>query len=164
MAYSIDPRKLTTGLAVRDVSQDDLEWILRAEDEAFTNPWHRSTYLGQLGFERAVFLAVESDGEPAGYSLSWTVVDEMHLLKIAVLAPFRRRGVGSFLIEAAEKAAVASGVRSSYLEVRASNADAQAFYVRHGYAIVGVRRHYYADTDEDAIVMSKEFAARLRAT
>ena len=142
-------------IEVRPARIEDLDDVRRAESLGFPNPWHRSTYLEQLGYPRAVFLVATRNGIFAGHALSWMVIDEMHLLKIAVMPESRRAGVGRRLLAASESRCVALGARSCFLEVRRSNDAARAFYEKMGYANVGVRPGYYEDIGEDAIVLRK---------
>jgi len=104
-----------------------------------------------------------SDGAALGYLDARRVVDELHVLALAVRPEARRRGVASALLGAALVEAEATGAAVCHLEVRAGNAAARAFYARHGFAEVGLRRRYYAE-GEDAILLTRALRAlRVRA-
>jgi len=90
----------------------------------------------------------------AGYLMAWVVHDELHVLNLAVARRVRRRGVGAALMAAALHLARREGLATVTLEVRRSNAGAQAFYREFGFREIGVRAGYYPDTGEDALVMT----------
>jgi ribosomal-protein-alanine N-acetyltransferase len=104
----------------------------------------------------------------AGFVGIWFVVDEAHVVSIGVRKAERRRGVGELLLLGAFHAARRRQMKELTLEVRKSNAGARALYAKHGFREVGVRRKYYVDNGEDAIIMTTppistpEFAQRLQ--
>jgi ribosomal-protein-alanine N-acetyltransferase len=97
--------------------------------------------------------AGEQQGPVAAYSCTWVVADEMHITSFAVHPGFRRQHVGQQLLAGVLTRAVELGCRQAVLEVRASNHAAQRLYGRLGFAPVAVRKRYYVDDHEDAIVM-----------
>ena len=102
-------------------------------------------------------VAAAPDGTVLGYVCAQAVLDEGNLDNMAVRPQSRRQGVGSALLEAMSRLAQKKGLRFLTLEVRASNAGAQALYIKHGYQPVGRRKHYYSSPKEDAILMTLEF-------
>jgi len=141
------------------MSEGDLESVLDIEYLSFTSPWPRDIFLGELrGSDIAqLFVARISEGAQQGrvaaYSCTWIVADEMHITSFAVHPLFRRQHVGQQLLAGVLARAVELGCRHAELEVRASNHGAQRLYGRFGFAPVAVRQRYYADNDEDAIIM-----------
>jgi ribosomal-protein-alanine N-acetyltransferase len=103
-------------------------------------------------------LVAEISGRLAGYLMAWKVVDQLHILNIATDPDFRRRGVGTALLLAAAAKAVQWKMVEITLEVRESNREARAFYTGHGFTARGLRKGYYADNGEDAIVMTRRVA------
>jgi ribosomal-protein-alanine N-acetyltransferase len=101
-----------------------------------------------------------ADGVVAGYIIAWFLRGEAHILNLAVAPEFQRRGIArrmlSHVIDLAEKAEH----HMATLEVRASNDPAKLLYVTMGFAPVGIRRRYYRDNDEDAIVMVRRLGER----
>jgi ribosomal-protein-alanine N-acetyltransferase len=95
------------------------------------------------------------ESEPAGALALRQAADETEILNVAVRAGQRRRGIGRRLMETALQQAVSSGSRRVFLEVRESNAGAQAFYAQLGFAQDGRRRKYYRDPPEDALLLSR---------
>ncbi len=94
--------------------------------------------------------------EPQAFLIAWLVADELHVLSLATLPVFRRKGLGSALLRHALVFARENGVRLVLLEVRRSNAIAIALYRSLGFSATAVRPHYYADNAEDAVEMSLE--------
>ncbi|MDP2727023.1 MAG: ribosomal protein S18-alanine N-acetyltransferase [Dehalococcoidia bacterium] len=91
-----------------------------------------------------------------GYSGQWLMVDESHLITIAVREKLRRHGLGEALLIASIDKAIELGARIMTLEVRASNLSAQTMYEKFGFRKVGLRPHYYTDNNEDAIIMASD--------
>jgi ribosomal-protein-alanine N-acetyltransferase len=83
-------------------------------------------------------------------------VDEMHILNVAVAPGWRRRGIGRWLLRFAMGKAARAGARRALLEVRAGNAEARALYADMGFARLGIRRDYYREPLEDAVVLARE--------
>lgn len=104
---------------------------------------------GEEGFARVV---ARPDGGILGFVCCWTVLDEMHVGTIGVAPEARRGGIGKTMLSQAHRWAVGRGATAAHLEVRAGNAGAIAMYESMGYRRVGVRRAYYADNGEDAVL------------
>jgi len=104
----------------------------------------------------------------AGYAAMWLMVDEAHLTSIAVRKTYRRMGVGELLLICMIDLAIKLKARVMTLETRVSNREAQALYRKYGFSRVGIRRRYYSDDGEDAVIMTTEnltselYQARLR--
>lgn len=98
----------------------------------------------------------ENDGtaDVVGYAGFWLMVEEAHISTVATHPQWRRRGIGELLLIALIDAAAAIGARWMTLEVRVSNAGAQALYRKYGFEVTGTRRHYYTDNNEDALIMT----------
>lgn len=119
---------------------------------------------GGLGARLFSFLkrnppATTSNNLVRGYTGQWLMVDESHLLTIALHHELRRRGLGEALLIAAIDQAVEAGARIMTLEVRVSNLAAQAMYEKFGFWRVGLRPKYYTDNDEDAVIMTSDILA-----
>ncbi len=147
-------------LAFRRALPEDVPRVMEIERDGFRHPWSRELIERELGHAWSqVLLACEpapGGGERVvGYVVFWLVHDEVHVLNVATAVEARRRGVGRALMAAAEGAGRARGARLSTLEVRRSNDPALALYRAIGYRQVGVRPNYYAEENEDAIVMVK---------
>ena len=154
---------------VEQLTEGDLEAVLDIERLSFATPWPRDVFLRELHGNDVAHLFVarivagEQQNRVAGYSCTWVVVDEMHVTSFAVHPDFRRRHVGQQLLAGLLTHAVELGCRQAVLEVRASNRGAQRLYGQFGFAPVAVRERYYADNQEDAIVMFlDDIAAQVR--
>jgi ribosomal-protein-alanine N-acetyltransferase len=143
-------------MTIRRATPADLAAIAAIEAESFPSPWGEDGYLPELTRPASVFLTAESAGAVAGYGCAFAVIDEAHLLKLAVRPALRRQGIGRALLAALVAALRELGARELWLEVRAGNEAARGFYRRLGFGEVGVRRHYYSDTGEDAVVLVRE--------
>ena len=128
------------------------------ETVSFPTPWSRALFEEEIGraFSDAVVAVDEATGEVAGYAICWTVGEESHLLNIAVRPNSRQRGIGRTLLKECIRRSALSGGRRIVLEVRPSNQTAIRMYRQDGFRLLGVRKGYYTDTGEDAIVLSRE--------
>jgi ribosomal-protein-alanine N-acetyltransferase len=142
---------------------DDLDAALAIERSSFVTPWSRQAFVHELTRNRVAqcWVARGDAGEPAllGYLCLWAVVDEVHVTNLAVHPDWRRRGVGSTLLAHGLAHARALGGRRAFLEVRPANAEARRLYARFGFREVGVRKGYYFDTGEDALVLEADLEA-----
>jgi len=146
-------------------SVDDIDHILAIEHAAFTNPWTREMYLAELANPKVsrFQLAANAAGQIVGFCSYWHVVDELHLNNLAVLPEWRGRGFGWALLSATVDDARAHGVVRALLEVRRSNIVAQSLYARAGFDVVRVRKDYYTQPVEDALVLACEPLPHLEA-
>jgi ribosomal-protein-alanine N-acetyltransferase len=133
----------------------DLPAVVAIERASFADPWPVRALLTELQPDRLRWpLVAEVGGEVAGYLLAWRVTDQLHILNLAVRPDLRRQGIATTLLQSALDRARAGGLAEATLEVRPSNQDALAFYRRHGFVQTGRRRRYYANTGEDALIMT----------
>ncbi|MEW6081889.1 MAG: ribosomal protein S18-alanine N-acetyltransferase [Bacillota bacterium] len=136
---------------------DDIDQVLAIERCAFPSPWSERAFVSEIT-ENAMahYVVVERAGVVVAYSGMWLILDEAHITNIAVHSRVRRQGVGGFLLSQMLARAAARGCQRMTLEVRVSNSAAQLMYHRFGFQRKGVRRGYYTDTREDAIIMWKD--------
>jgi ribosomal-protein-alanine N-acetyltransferase len=136
--------------------QADLPAVLEIERRAFPQPWSRAFFEKELAtpFARLQVALDESGPRPqvVGYTCSWRVTDEVHLLNVAVQEGRRGRGIGRTLVEAVIGEARTTQARTLFLEVRAANIAARRLYRQLGFRDLGIRRGYYGP-GQDAIVM-----------
>jgi ribosomal-protein-alanine N-acetyltransferase len=144
---------------VEAMVEADLDEVLAIEKASFPSPWPRDIFQGELRDPQLARLFVarvaagNSQGHIAGYTCAWLVIDELHITNFAVHPDFRRQHVGQQLLASVLTQARDFGARQAILEVRASNRAAQRLYGRLGFTPVAVRKHYYTEDREDAIVM-----------
>lgn len=143
------------GFRIRQGEPADLIAVDRIERASFDDPWSRSILLQELvASALRLPLIVECEGEVAGYLLAWRSGDELHILNVAVDPARRRRRLGAALLEAALAEARHRGMVSVSLEVRRGNLPALALYRAYGFEDTGERPGYYADTGEDALILT----------
>lgn len=145
-----------------------LRGVLRIEEQCYPRPWSLALFVSELALgDQRTYLVAKVRGRVAGYGGVMYVLPDAHVTTVAVDPARRRLAIGTRLLLALARAAVAKGSTALTLEVRASNSAAQDLYRRFGFAPAGVRKGYYADTGEDAIVMwahdidSEAYATRL---
>jgi ribosomal-protein-alanine N-acetyltransferase len=140
-------------LEILPFQEADLDEVLAVENRVFPDPWPRQFFLDEIRVPQSLACVARERGILAGYLLAWRLDGEMHLGNIAVAPAFQRRGIGRFLVDWLIRQAREGGQRRITLEVRASNFPAQELYRRFGFRAVALRRGYYQDTGEDALVM-----------
>jgi len=137
--------------------EEDIPRILEIEQEAISPPWTHGAFLSELYNKDSYFsLAVDPGSRIIGFVVLRKIADESELLKIAVDKAHRRQGVADSLLSAALDWARARGSGSIFLEVRESNAAAIGLYKKHGFFSAGVRRNYYTEPVENAIIMKRK--------
>lgn len=144
-------------LHLRRMTVDDVPAVSELDRLSFSLPWtERSFHFEVTDNPNSRCWVAESDGRIVGALVAWLLVDELHIATLATHPDFRRRGIAQALLAHVLKLAAQEGALSSFLEVRASNAAAQALYRKFGYEEVGRRPRYYKDNNEDAILMTLE--------
>jgi ribosomal-protein-alanine N-acetyltransferase len=134
----------------------DLDEVVAVEHAVYPHPWSRVNFADSLKSGYHAWVLRDQGRAMLGYFLVMAVVDEAHLLNVAVAAPWQRKGLGRFLLNQSAACARGLGMDSMLLEVRPSNTRALEIYRRYGFAEIGRRKGYYpADNGarEDAIVM-----------
>ena len=134
-----------------------LRSVLRIEAETHPRPWSLSLFMSEMALRtsRAYYVA-RVDGFVVGYAGLMMSADEGHITTIAVDPNWHRRKIGARLMLVAAREAIRRGARALTLEVRMSNKAAQELYRAFGFRPAGVRKNYYAETNEDALVMWAE--------
>lgn len=145
---------MTAPHCIRRAVEADVPAIHAIETASFGDPWSERSFRSMLAVERVRATVVERDGAVVGYCIAWLLGDEAELANLAVAPGARRSGVGAALLDELLAALDADGV-TVYLEVRDSNASAQALYRSRGFAASGRRKGYYARPTEDAIIMRR---------
>lgn len=145
------------GIHVCAMEHGHLEEVLAIE-RTFAAPWTREMFLQELrqNWDASQALVALRDERVIGYVLCWFVADEIHVVNLAVLARERRQGIGRHLMNHVCRDARRRGVTVATLEVRFHNEPAIGLYESLGFRTVAIRKSYYADNGEDALVMLKE--------
>jgi ribosomal-protein-alanine N-acetyltransferase len=144
-------------LAVSPMKLEDLEAVLDIEVLSFPTPWSRNAFLYELlENERAVYYVVRNSMDKLiAYIGMWIIFDEGHITNLAVHPAYRHQGVAKFLLTNFIKIARERNIKHLTLEVRRSNLVAQELYQKMGFVHMGVRKRYYMDNNEDALIMWK---------
>ena len=148
----------TQEVVIRRMTLDDLAAVMHIDGLSLPTPWSERNFRFELIQNPASHLLVaESSREGAqilGFIGFWMLVDEAHISTIAVHPDHRRCGIGELLLSEAIQTAMPLGAALMTLEVRPSNVAAINLYTKHGFQIVGQRKQYYRDNQEDAILMT----------
>ncbi len=153
---------MTRRLLIRRAGLADVTAIWAIEKASFSAPWSRWSFLGELG-QRHSHTLVAGPASPQpwqtwGFLIFWVVLDEMHILNLAVTPAQRRRGIARGLLAQGLAEARKLGAELAWLEVRPSNAAARALYGSFGFQEVGRRPRYYDDTQEDALLLTLDWS------
>lgn len=140
-------------MTIERMEERHIEGIAAIEKSCFRHPWSADGLREELG--RGLFLAAVEDGVTVGYVGCQIVLDEGYITNIAVLPAFRRRGIAERLLGALLERA--EGLSFVTLEVRESNRPAAALYEKMGFSRVGVRKGFYTEPTEDAVLMTRYF-------
>lgn len=144
-------------IIIRNMTADDVSGVVLVENNSFKIPWSEKSFKDELENSLAVYFVVESENKIIGYCGMWDVSGEGDITNIAVLPEFRGKGVGRLLLSKMFSEAKKRDLSRITLEVRESNTVAINLYTSFGFEDIGMRKNYYADNGENAIIMSAEF-------
>ena len=160
-------------MIIRKAGKQDVPSMARLEELCFTTPWSEAALRqdvaeNPLSFYLVAELAGETDGSGAivqsepgtdgtggivGYAGVWKIAGEGHITNVAVHPACREKGIGSALVGQLVQLLELEGVSEQTLEVRAGNLAAIGLYEKHGFRLAGIRKEYYQDNGEDALIM-----------
>lgn len=144
-------------LSVKKMTMKDLDEVMEVERQCFTTPWSRYSFVCELKDNQfSHYIVAKYMGKIIGYAGMWIILDEAHVTNVGVLPEYRGGGVGELLMRSLIIAAKEHGAKKMTLEVRKSNYVAQNLYSKLGFEPVGIRRGYYLDNREDAVIMWKD--------
>ncbi len=140
----------------RRMQPRDLPEVMDIERLSFSNPWHETTFQGELQngpISFPIVAARRTDGRIMGYIIFWKIEDDVQINNIAVHPDARKLGLGEALLRHCLALVRAEGASFVSLEVRVTNAAARRLYEKLGFEVFGIRKDYYTHPDEDAVVM-----------
>jgi ribosomal-protein-alanine N-acetyltransferase len=140
-------------LLIRRMKEDDIDQVWQIEKDLFSLPWPKTSFLCEVSSAPSFSIVGVLDGLIAGYAVAWFVVDEIHIGNLAVARSWQGRGIGKRLLEFLLREAARRKTSIATLEVRVSNVRAINMYRSFGFKGVAIRKRYYTDTGEDALVM-----------
>lgn len=165
-----DPRPVAPEVHLVPMRRRHLRHVLRIEAQVYPRPWSLALFMSELGLRATRhYVVARVDGSVVGYAGLMLTGEDAHVTTIAVDPVWHRAKIGTRLLLHLARETVRRGARNLTLEVRVSNHGAQALYQRFGFKPAGIRKNYYVETNEDALVMWAEdvdtpaYAARLAA-
>jgi len=138
---------------IREMTEGDITSIVEIEHMSFSTPWSEILFFNELHKQRSIAKVAVADGRIAGYICSNHVADEGHILNLAVHPDFRGKGIAKRLFKDILEELKEIACRFLFLEVRASNIAARKFYEGFEFEVVGHRKGYYTQPNEDAVIM-----------
>ncbi|WP_123053318.1 ribosomal protein S18-alanine N-acetyltransferase [Clostridium sp. JN-1] len=147
---------MNNDIEIISFKREHIESVLVIDFLSFPTPWSRKSFEIELesnSFSR--YIVAKKDGIIIGYAGMWIILDESHITNIAVHPDYRGISAGSALLESLIELSKSESVNSMTLEVRKSNLIAQKLYHKYGFIEEGLRKGYYQDNKEDAIIMWK---------
>jgi [ribosomal protein S18]-alanine N-acetyltransferase len=144
---------------IKVLTADHLPAVIAIENASFKDPWTMTSFRDLMIQSRMNWAAL-SDGKVAGYLITQWVLDEIHILNVAVSADYRRKGIASCLMDFLLETGQQQNMQVIYLEVRVTNTPAITFYQKYGFSILATRKRYYRD-GENAYIMHRRFTGKL---
>ena len=140
------------------MAEEHIDGVVTLEEATFSIPWTRADFEREVRENTmAIYYVALMDGRVVGYAGMWHVVTEGHITNVGVLEEVRCEGIGSMLMEKLIEKALEKEMTGITLEVRMGNRPAQALNHKYSFKAEGIRKNYYADTKEDAMIMWKYF-------
>ena len=145
-------------IIIRKMMEEDLAQVCEIEKENFSMPWSEKSFLESMVREDTVFLTAIPEGEVAGYVGCYCIAGTGEITNVAVKDSMRRKGIGGLLLQKLYEEAALLECEEILLEVRESNAPAIALYTREGFAKAGIRKNFYEQPVENAVIMVRHSA------
>lgn len=145
-------------VAIFPMTPADLDGVMEVEQSSFLTPWSREAFMNEMMQTYTVYLVARSGDHVIGHGGMHVVWEDAHVTNIAVLPQYRGQGIGEQMMRELMSRAAARGAQRITLEVRALNTPAQNLYRKLGFVTRpgAIRKGYYSDTGEDAIIMWKD--------
>lgn len=144
---------MINNLEIEEMKLDDIDGVFEVEKNCFEDYWSKDSFKKELSNNLAKYFVAKVDGKVVGYVGIWFVVDEGHITNVAVHENYRGKKIGDKLIKELVQVCKDNKIVSMTLEVRASNIVAQNLYRKYGFKMAGIRKEYYSNNKEDAIIM-----------
>lgn len=137
------------------LNKSHVDGIVAIEEESFASPWSRASVEKELKNNMAIYVVALEDNKVVGYGGMWHVINEGHITNIAVKEAYRHQGIATAIINKLSEIAEEKEMIGLTLEVRMSNIPAKSLYTKLGFKLEGIRKEYYSDNREDALIMWK---------
>ncbi|RDY25297.1 ribosomal-protein-alanine N-acetyltransferase [Romboutsia weinsteinii] len=135
------------------MTSKDIDGVFEVEKSCFEHYWSKESFKKELTNDSARYLIAKIDDKIVGYVGIWLILDEGHITNVAVHKDYRGQKIGDKLVQALVELCKDNNILSMTLEVRVSNIVAQNLYKKYGFKMAGIRKEYYSDNKEDAIIM-----------
>ena len=143
-------------IVTRLAYKEDLKGMYEVERTSFGSPWSYDSFAENFYNPFSIYVLAQAEEDVLGFGGMQVIFEEAHVMNIAVLSAHRRKGIAGKILELMVQEAKQRGATIMFLEVRASNTPAKALYKKYGFVEMGIRRKYYSDNGEDAIIMTLE--------
>jgi ribosomal-protein-alanine N-acetyltransferase len=140
-------------IVIRPMTIDDVDGVFEVEKNCFEHYWSKGEFEKDMKNDVARYLVADIDGKIVGYVGIWFVAGEGHITNVAVHSDYRGQKIGDILIKHLVKICKDNNIFAMTLEVRVSNIVAQNLYKKYGFKLAGIRKEYYSDNKEDAMIM-----------
>ncbi|MCC0654305.1 ribosomal protein S18-alanine N-acetyltransferase [Clostridioides sp. ES-S-0001-03] len=146
-------KQIIDDVKIEEMTIKDIDEVFEVEKNCFEDYWSKESFRKDLSNEVAKYIVAKLDGKVVGYVGIWLILDEGHINNVAVHSDYRGKKIGDKLIKRLVDLCKDNNIASMTLEVRASNKIAQNLYRKYGFKMGGIRKEYYNDNKEDAIIM-----------
>ncbi|WP_243446484.1 ribosomal protein S18-alanine N-acetyltransferase [Romboutsia weinsteinii] len=144
---------MENNLIIEQMTSKDIDGVFEVEKSCFEHYWSKESFKKELTNDSARYLIAKIDDKIVGYVGIWLILDEGHITNVAVHKDYRGQKIGDKLVQALVELCKDNNILSMTLEVRVSNIVAQNLYKKYGFKMAGIRKEYYSDNKEDAIIM-----------
>ena len=144
---------MENNIVIEQMTSKDIDGVFEVEKNCFEHHLSKDAFKKELNNDVARYLVAKLDGKVVGYVGIWFVMDEGHITNVAVHSDYRGRKIGDKLVQALVELCRENNIVSMTLEVRVSNIVAQNLYKKYGFKLAGIRKEYYSDNKEDAMIM-----------
>ena len=140
-------------IRIERMQLEDIDQVVELDKKCFPTPWSASAYSTEMSNTSAYYIVARSNGRIVGFAGMWLIMDEAHITTIGVEPELRGRKIGERMLLHLLEESVHRGARRATLEVRKSNRAAQNLYYKYGFKSAAIRKAYYTNNKEDALVM-----------
>lgn len=149
-----DNSRAKLNVIISRMQVEDIEVVSKIERRCYALPWNSTAYVTEIGNSIAYYtVAKDSDGLVVGFAGMWVIMDEIHLTTLAVDPEARGNSIGERLLLDMLEYGMAHGAHRATLEVREHNTAAHNLYLKYGFEDVAIRKKYYSDNGENAVIM-----------
>ncbi|MCT4586060.1 MAG: ribosomal protein S18-alanine N-acetyltransferase [Peptostreptococcaceae bacterium] len=141
---------------IEDFKKEHIKDLVEIENCCFTTPWTKHMFLKEFENNLSHYKVIIVEGKVVAYAGIWLIVDEGHITNVAVHPKYKGNGFGNIVMQALIDLCKEKNVKSMTLEVRTKNQVAINLYEKYDFKKAGIRKEYYPDTKEDALIMWKE--------